>query len=128
VLSTIYRPVAGEATPAQTYDAVAATKTMLDRTDAARKRDCDARLSSLVAALDSLRAAPRDIHEDACDVALPQDDDGGLPQIARQRNRVEMRFARLKAHRGFELPRLRGASQAFVTSSTSPPSCRTARR
>jgi hypothetical protein len=34
VLSTSYRPVGGEATPAQTYDAVAATKTMLDRTDA----------------------------------------------------------------------------------------------
>ena len=42
----------------------------------------------------------------------PQDDDEGLSQIARQRKRVEMRFAHLKNHYGFERLRLRGLSGA----------------
>ena len=53
---------------------------------------------------------PRDIHENARDVA--QDDDEGLPQIARQRKPIEMRFAHLKTHHGFERLRLRGLSGA----------------
>jgi hypothetical protein len=37
----------------------------------------------------------------------PQDGDEGVPEIARSKEAVGMRFARLKTHRGFERMRLR---------------------
>jgi hypothetical protein len=51
----------------------------------------------------------------------------GTPEFDKsrdERKKVEMRFAHLKTHQGFERMRLRG-SPAHPTSSTSQPSCRT---
>jgi len=47
--------------------------------------------------------------------------DEGLSQVSDERKRVEMRFAHLKIHHGFERMRLRGLS-GHATSSTLPPS------
>jgi hypothetical protein len=60
----------------------------------------------------SFRKIPRDVHEDARDAmrALM-----GTPEFAKSRNerkKVEMRFAHLKTHHGFERMRLRGLSGA----------------
>jgi hypothetical protein len=51
----------------------------------------------------------------------------GTPEFDKsrdERKKVEMRFAHLKAHHGFERMRLR-AFLVRATSSTSQPSCRT---
>jgi Transposase DDE domain len=56
------------------------------------------------------RKIPRDLHEDARDVARRKMSTKAFPRD--QRKRVEMRFAHLKTHHGFERQRLRGLSGA----------------
>ena len=55
------------------------------------------------------RKIPRDLHEDARDVARRL---MGTPAFNKSTKRVEMRFAHLKTHHGFERLRLRGLSGA----------------
>ena len=55
---------------------------------------------------------PRDIHEDARDVARRRMKTKAFLKSRDQRKRVEMRFAHLKTHHGFERLRLRGLSGA----------------
>ena len=60
----------------------------------------------------SFRKIPRDVHEDARDATRAL---MGTPEFAKSRNerkKVEMRFAHLKTHHGFERMRLRGLSGA----------------
>ena len=58
-----------------------------------------------------VRMIPRDLHEDARDVARKMNTKAFL-KSRDQRKRVEMRFARLKTHHGFERLRLRDLSGA----------------
>jgi len=58
------------------------------------------------------RKVPRDLHEDARDVARRKMDTKAFLKSRDQRKRVEMRFAHLKTHHGFERLRLRGLSGA----------------
>jgi hypothetical protein len=60
----------------------------------------------------TFRKIPRDVHEDARDATRAL---MGTPEFAKFRNerkKVEMRFAHLKTHHGFERMRLRGFSGA----------------
>ena len=60
----------------------------------------------------TFRKIPRDVHEDARDATRAW---MGTPEFAKSRNerkKVEMRFAHLKTHHGFERMRLRGFSGA----------------
>ena len=50
----------------------------------------------------------RDFHEDARDVARRKMTAKAFPRLRDERKRVEMRFAHLKTHHGFERLRLRG--------------------
>jgi hypothetical protein len=56
------------------------------------------------------RQVPRDVHEDARDMARRLM--GSFLKSRDERKRVEMRFAHLKTHHGFERMRLRGLSDA----------------
>jgi hypothetical protein len=58
------------------------------------------------------RKIPRDLHEDARDVARWKMKTKGFARSRDERKRVEMRFAHLKIHHGFERMRLRGLSGA----------------
>ena len=58
------------------------------------------------------RQIPRDIHEDARDVARRKMTTKAFIKSRDERKRVEMRFAHLKTHHGFERLRLRGLSGA----------------
>ena len=58
------------------------------------------------------RKIPRDLHEDARDVARRKMSTKAFLKSRDQRKRVEMRFAHLKTHHGFERLRLRGLSGA----------------
>src|SRR5262245_10571709 len=58
------------------------------------------------------RKIPRDIHEDARDIARRKMKTKAFAKSRDQRKRVEMRFAHLKTHHGFERMRLRGLSGA----------------
>jgi transposase len=58
------------------------------------------------------RQIPRDIHEDARDVARRKMKTKAFLKSRDERKRVEMRFAHLKTHHGFERLRLRGLSGA----------------
>ncbi len=58
------------------------------------------------------RKIPRDLHEDARDVARRKMDTKAFLKSRDQRKHVEMRFAHLKTHHGFERMRLRGLSGA----------------
>ena len=58
------------------------------------------------------RQVPRDIHEDARDVARRLMRTRAFLKSRDERKRVEMRFAHLKIHHGFERMRLRGLSGA----------------
>jgi transposase len=58
------------------------------------------------------RKIPRDLHEDARDVARRKMNTKAFLKSRDQRKRVEMRFAHLKTHHGFERLRLRGLSGA----------------
>ena len=58
------------------------------------------------------RKIPRDLHEDARDVARRKMKTRAFARSRDERKRVEMRFAHLKTHHGFERMRLRGLSGA----------------
>jgi hypothetical protein len=80
---------------------------------AARKRDCDAcSLKSHCCPGRPSRRIPRDIHEDARDIARRKMTTKAFLKSRDERKRVEMRFAHLKTHHGFERLRLRGLSGA----------------
>ena len=59
-----------------------------------------------------LRKIPRDVHEDARDVARELMGTSEFDKSRDERKRVEMRFAHLKTHHRFERMRLRGLSGA----------------
>src|SRR5215207_9949699 len=79
----------------------------------ASKRDCDAcPLKSKCCPKMPWRKVPRDVHEEARDCARAL---MGTPEFEKsrdERKRVEMRFAHLKTHHGFQRMRLRGLSGA----------------
>jgi transposase len=79
----------------------------------ALKRDCNAcRLKPQCCPKTPSRKVTRDVHEDARDVARAL---MGTPEFDKsrdERKKVEMRFAHLKTHHGFERMRLRGLSGA----------------
>ncbi|WP_349253717.1 transposase [Bradyrhizobium sp. CB82] len=58
------------------------------------------------------RQVPRDIHEDARDMARRLMGTKRFLKSRDERKRIEMRFAHLKTHHGFERMRLRGLSGA----------------
>jgi IS5 family transposase len=58
------------------------------------------------------RKIPRDLHEDARDVARRKMKTKAFARSRDERKRVEMRFAHLKTHHGFERVRLRGLAGA----------------
>ena len=79
----------------------------------ASKRDCDAcPLRAKCCTREEARKIPRDLHEDARDVARRKMKTKAFLKSRDQRKRVEMRFAHLKTHHGFERLRLRGLSGA----------------
>jgi transposase len=79
----------------------------------ASKRDCDVcPLRSRCCTRDAARKIPRDVHEDARDVARRKMKTTAFARSRDERKRVEMRFAHLKTHHGFERLRLRGLSGA----------------
>jgi hypothetical protein len=151
-----------EPTPARTYDEVASTKTMLDRTERcfglkpkrlaadtaygtgrfrrrgvyicpngkvlhttgtvhdgntlryrASKFDCEVcALKMQCCPNGPSRQIPRDVHEYARDVTRRLMRTKAFLKSRDERKRVEMRFAHLKIHHGFERMRLRGLSGA----------------
>jgi Transposase DDE domain len=58
------------------------------------------------------RKIPRDVHEDARDATRALMDTPEFAKSRNERKKVEMRFAHLKTHHGFERMRLRGLSGA----------------
>jgi len=79
----------------------------------ASKLDCDAcQLKARCCPNQLARKVPRDVHEDARDVARQLMDTEAFSKSRDERKRVEMRFAHLKIHHGFERMRLRGLSGA----------------
>jgi transposase len=79
----------------------------------ASKRDCDVcPLRSRCCTRGAARKIPRDLHEDARDVARRKMKTKAFARSRDARKRVEMRFAHLKTHHGFERLRLRGLSGA----------------
>jgi len=85
-------------------------KTLLYR---ASKRDCDVcTLKMRCCPKEPSRKIPRNLHEDARDVARRLMGTPAFIKSRDERKRVEMRFAHLKTHHGFERLRLRGLSGA----------------
>src|SRR5467141_5448680 len=79
----------------------------------ASKRDCDAcPIRAKCCTTAEARKIPRDLHEDARDVARRKMKTRAFARSRDERKRVEMRFAHLKTHHGFERMRLRGLSGA----------------
>ena len=79
----------------------------------ASKFDCDAcALKMRCCPNMTARQVPRDIHEDARDTARRIMGTKRFLKSRDERKRVEMRFAHLKIHHGFERMRLRGLSGA----------------
>ena len=79
----------------------------------ASKRDCAiCPLRLRCCPRDEARKIPRDLHEDARDVARRKMKTKAFARSRDERKRVEMRFAHLKTHHGFERLRLRGLSGA----------------
>jgi transposase len=79
----------------------------------ASKRDCDVcPLKAKCCTRAEARKIPRDLHEDARDVARRKMKTKAFARSRDERKRVEMRFAHLKTHHGFERLRLRGLSGA----------------
>src|SRR5271167_1492246 len=79
----------------------------------ASKFDCDVRaLKTHCCPNTPARQIPRDIHEDARDLARRLMGTKRFLKSRDERKRVEMRFAHLKIHHGFERMRLRGLSGA----------------
>jgi transposase len=79
----------------------------------ASKRDCHVCpvRAKCCTSLDA-RKIPRDLHEDARDIARRKMKTKAFAKSRDERKRVEMRFAHLKTHHGFERMRLRGLSGA----------------
>jgi transposase len=79
----------------------------------ASKFDCDAcALKTQCCPNTPARQIPRDIHEDARDLARRLMGTKRFLKSRDERKRVEMRFAHLKIHHGFDRMRLRGLSGA----------------
>jgi len=79
----------------------------------ASKLDCDVcPFKAKCCPKEPARKIPRDLHEDVRDVARRKMDPKAFLKSRDQRKRVEMRFAHLKTHHGFEPMRLRGLSGA----------------
>jgi Transposase DDE domain len=79
----------------------------------ASKFDCDAcALKARCCPNMAARQVPRDVHEDARDRARQLMGTKRFLKSRDERKRVEMRFAHLKTHHGFERMRLRGLSGA----------------
>ena len=79
----------------------------------ASKHDCDkCPIRAKCCTTDQARKIPRDLHEDARDVARRKMRTKAFARSRDERKRVEMRFAHLKTHHGFERMRLRGLSGA----------------
>jgi transposase len=79
----------------------------------ARKEDCDGcPLKGRCCPNMPARQIPRDVNEDARDVARRKMGTKAFLKSRDERKRVEMRFAHLKTHHGFERMRLRGLSGA----------------
>lgn len=79
----------------------------------ASKFDCDVCVLKMQCCPNTpARQVPRDLHEDARDVARRKMKTKAFFKSRNQRKRVEMRFAHLKTHHGFERLRLRGLSGA----------------
>jgi len=96
--------------PLRTSGTVHDGRTLLYR---ASKRDCDVcSLRSRCCTRDEARKIPRDLHEDARDVARRKMKTKAFARSRDERKCVEMRFAHLKTHHGFERLRLRGLSGA----------------
>jgi transposase len=96
--------------PLRTSGTVHDGRTLLYR---ASKRDCDfCPLKMRCCPKEPSRKIPRDLHEDARDVARRKMKTKAFARSRDERKRVEMRFAHLKTHHGFERLRLRGLSGA----------------
>ena len=94
----------------RTSGTVHSGRTLLYR---ASKLDCDVcPFKAKCCPKEPARKIPRDLHEDARDVARRKIDTKAFLKSRDQRKRVEMRFAHLKTHHGFERMRLRGLSGA----------------
>ena len=79
----------------------------------ASKRDCDiCSIRAKCCTTADARKIPRDLHEDARDIARRKMKTKAFAKSRDERKRVEMRFAHLKTHHGFERMRLRGLSGA----------------
>jgi hypothetical protein len=79
----------------------------------ASKFDCDVcALKGQCCPNTPARQIPRDVHEDARDLARRLMSTKRFLKSRDERKRVEMRFAHLKTHHGFERMRLRGLSGA----------------
>jgi transposase len=79
----------------------------------ASKLDCDVcALKARCCPKQLARKIPRDVHEEARDVARQLMGTKAFLRSRDERKRVEMRFAHLKIHHGFERMRLRGLSGA----------------
>src|SRR4029434_1532367 len=79
----------------------------------ASKRDCDVcPIRAKCCTTADARKIPRDVHEDARAVARRKMKTQAFARSRDERKRVEMRFAHLKTHHGFERMRLRGLSGA----------------
>src|SRR6516162_328193 len=79
----------------------------------ASKRDCDVcPIRAKCCTTADARKVPRDLHEGARDIARRKMKTKAFAKSRDQRKRVEMRFAHLKTHHGFERMRLRGLSGA----------------
>ena len=79
----------------------------------ASKGDCDVcPIRAKCCTTADARKIPRDLHEDARDVARQKMTTRAFARSRDERKRVEMRFAHLKTHHGFERMRLRGLSGA----------------
>jgi transposase len=96
--------------PLRTSGTVHDGRTLLYR---ASKHDCDkCPIRARCCTTDQARKIPRDLHEDARDVARRKMKTKAFARSRDERKRVEMRFAHLKTHHGFERMRLRGLSGA----------------
>jgi transposase len=94
----------------RTSGTVHSGRTLLYR---ASKLDCDVcPFKAKCCPKEPARKIPRDLNEDARDVARRKMDTKAFLKSRDQRKRVEMRFAHLKTHHGFERMRLRGLSGA----------------
>ena len=79
----------------------------------ASRLDCDVcALKARCCPKQLARKIPRDVHEEARDVARQLMGTKAFLRSRDERKRVEMRFAHLKIHHGFERMRLRGLSGA----------------